>query len=141
MNTAAGGGKNLRIPELKMPSMTANEKKMWGDYARARNARSPAALKAWARKYNVKLKSKNRVKFARSYRSARATIPPQTPPVGSLPYHFCSYYCLERFDTTARHRNLIIGISCQLYSCKNDPLTSSVICEYQCIASDIRSIP
>jgi hypothetical protein len=120
-----------RIPQIKMPSMPTNEKQMWKDYAEARNAESPAALKAWARKHKVKVLSRNRVELSRSYGGASAPAPQASAAAAS-----CRDIChISQFKRWEKTGNSTIVISCLLDTCRYVKDLKSWVCDYTCVAA------
>jgi hypothetical protein len=121
-----------RIPQIKMPSMPANEKQMWKDYAQARKAESPGCGESLARKYKVKLLSRNRVALSRTYGGASAPAPQAgTAAAAAGCGDICHISKFERWEKVGKSKMVI---SCSLDTCKYVKELKSWVCYYSCIA-------
>lgn len=126
--------KKQRLAQIKVPPMTADEKKMWKDYAQARNAKAPrVALANWARKYNVKLKSRNRVELVKSYIGTGAAANPPSDVVAQPTG--CDQVCgIRKFTRWRKTDTMRIALVCDFHSCEFDKEMNKWICFYKCEA-------
>jgi hypothetical protein len=112
--------------------MTATEKKMWRDYAKACAAKAPKpSLAAWARKYNVTLKGPNRVAMVKAYQGEGAA-----PPSGPLSSQKnCSDIChIRSFERWEKLGNSKFAMRCTLDSCEYNKEFKAWVCWYNCTA-------
>ena len=118
-----------RVPRLESREMSAMEKKMWKDYAAARKAKtSKTALSAWARKYNVQLTSRNRVKIVKAFKGD-GPAPTRT----ASAQNDCSSICgIKKFERWSKVGNSKMVLSCTLSSCEYKRELKSWVCWYQC---------
>jgi hypothetical protein len=121
----------MKIKDQTPKRLTANEKKMFRDYVEAREAKSPGALKAWARWYKVKLKSKDRVTFETTCRGSRTPAPPQT--VVYLE-EGCGQHCPKRTSGSypIKGKSWVAEYKCKLTGCHYDFHKHHWDCKYTC---------
>jgi hypothetical protein len=112
-----------RLPQIKVPPMTAEEKQMWKEYAQARKADSPQALRAWARKHKVKLLPRNRVGLKMSYRSGSGA--PAPSPSGTAARETCNPVCgIRRFSRWSRLAGIVADGRGHAAELRGDDFTS-----------------
>jgi hypothetical protein len=118
------------ISRITIPPLTAHEKKMWKEYAQARQAKSPqAALKAWARKHNVKLKGKNRVEMVHPYRGTNAPPPATNAAAAAQSCDMCGIKRFERYWKTGKMR---MSMTCNFDGCSYEKTLKAWVCWYRC---------
>jgi hypothetical protein len=123
--------KKQRIPRVGS-SMTADEKKMWRDYVEAQKSKAPKkALDAWARKYDAKLKGKNRVEIRKSYKGVGPT-PPRAVAVTKSCDDRCS---IKSFNSQQKIGKQDVVLKCTLDSCEYNKNLGSWVCLYICAAA------
>jgi hypothetical protein len=122
----------------KRKSLGPKEKKMFRDYVKAREAKSPGVLKAWARKYKVKLRSRNRGTFERSCPGARSPAPAPGQ-AQTLFLSGCTAQCPDQeTDWTVtmgygRHKRTVkIPVKCTARYCWYDKVSKKWHCNYNC---------
>jgi hypothetical protein len=124
-----------RIAKLGAPrrlssrGLTATEKRMWNDYAKALKAKTPkVALNAWARKYNVQLKRGNRVAMVMAYKGEGP--PPRSGQTAAG--QTCDNIChIRKFERYGGMRLLVCTFEDCFYSWERH----SWICLYHCFSA------
>jgi hypothetical protein len=124
--------KEMPLPPLARP-MTAREKRMWAEYAKAREAKTPkTALAAWARKHNVRLKGRNRVVMRVAHRAPTNPAPPRTQTLAMQTN--CSGICyIRHFERFERFGKSKMVTSCDLEGCEYRKDLRAWVCWYSCV--------
>jgi hypothetical protein len=112
--------------------MTAADKKMWSDYDKAQKSETPkSALDAWARKYDVELKAKNKVVITKSYKGDGPAPTRGTAAAAKDCSDICGIRSFERWDALPGGGKS--AMLCTLDSCEYNRELKSWICWYSCV--------
>ena len=116
----------MKTKAKKLEGLTAKENKMLKEYAQACEAKSPIALKAWARKHKAKLTGTHSMEFARSCIGAETALAPEEKD--------CEKVCPEAVNTQLKLKfgRLLVGIACDLVDCSYDRSERRWTCDYKC---------